>query len=237
MLANDALIASATFVRDVDAYSTRLVLKRVSGAIAVPSPRVRRLRTVAEAGFRVRVGPALGFTPAYVLEPDESEVEPELLALFVDGREIEEGRIRSKGRRVIALHGQDGKLLPLSRYARAYARLRRFRPVLEQRSIVRTSGLPWYAPIDRVRPQDWQAIKLLVPELSKVPRVAIDKSGAIPSHGVYAVFGPSAAAQDDLYAHWRDGGLARALEGFAPKVKGGYVRCYKRFLDALPAPK
>jgi adenine-specific DNA-methyltransferase len=27
-----------------------------------------------------------------------------------------------------------------------------------------------------------------------------------------------------------NGKLAKALDGIAPKVKGGYVRCYKRFL-------
>jgi len=68
--------------------------------------------------------------------------------------------------------------------------------------------------------------------LAKVPRLAIDRSGAIPSHGVYAIFAP----QDDveaLYEKLRDGKLARALDGIAPKVKGEYVRCYKRFLERI----
>ena len=62
--------------------------------------------------------------------------------------------------------------------------------------------------------------------------MAIDRTGAIPSHGVYAIFAP----EDDieaLYEKLRDGKLAKALDGIAPKVKGGYVRCYKRFLDRV----
>jgi len=149
---------------------------------------------------------------------------------------VQEGRIERTGQRVIALHSFDGSLLPLSRFPEAYRRLRRFREILANRSIVRISGLPWYAPIDRVMPCDWQAPKLLIPELSKVPRLASDNLGGIPSHGVYAVFAQNAGALDDLDAFWRDGGLGRALEGGAPKVKGGYVRCYKRFLNQLRAP-
>ena len=77
--------------------------------------------------------------------------------------------------------------------------------------------------------------KLLVPELAKVPRVAIDRSGAVPSHGVYAIFAPSGRI-DDIYDSLRDGGLARALDGIAPRIKGNYMRCYKRFLSRIRIP-
>ena len=71
-----------------------------------------------------------------------------------------------------------------------------------------------------------------MPELAKVPKVAIDRSGAVSSHGVYATF-----ACDDtvevIYEKLRDDRLAHALDGIAPKVKGGYVRCYRRFLSMI----
>ncbi len=235
LLSNDPVDASQAFVRNVDTYSTALVLRRTRTEQSPALPAIVLPRTIREAGFRVRVGPALGCTPAYVLQP-EDQVEQELLAAFIDGKDIREAMIEASGRRVIAMHEADGSLIDLARYPLALARLTEHRQALDKRAVVRASGRPWYAPIDRVRIQDWAEPKLLVPELAKTPRVAKDTSGSIPSHGVYAVFGPNEGDLDALLKLWRDGGLAKALEGHAPKVKGGYVRCYKRFLDALPAP-
>ena len=41
------------------------------------------------------------------------------------------------------------------------------------------------------------------------------------------------AIERDLADRLADGGLARALKGSTPTVKGGYLRCYKRFLEAI----
>jgi hypothetical protein len=68
--------------------------------------------------------------------------------------------------------------------------------------------------------------------MAKTPRIAIDRSGSIPSHGVYAIFAPDDKVER-LYEALENGGLAMALEKIAPKVKGGYVRCYRRFLEQV----
>jgi hypothetical protein len=49
---------------------------------------------------------------------------------------------------------------------------------------------------------------------------------------VYAIFAPDNDAEA-LYERLRDGKLATAIENIAPKVKGGYVRCYRRFLQKV----
>jgi hypothetical protein len=129
------------------------------------------------------------------------------------------------------MYGSDGKLIDPKRFPLLEVRLKRFREKLQERSIV-INGAPWFRPIDRVTAADWTRPKLLVPELAKVPRVAIDRTRAVPSHGVYAIFAPN----DDpemLYERLRDGELAKAIEKIAPKVKGGYVRCYRRFLEKV----
>jgi hypothetical protein len=126
------------------------------------------------------------------------------------------------------MYDVEGKLVDLTRFPRLRTRLQRFREKLERRSIVH-NGAPWYRPIDRVWASDWARPKLVVPELASIPRVAIDESGAVPSHGVYAIFAPD----DDvarIYEKLKGGKLAAALEGIAPRVNGGFVRCYKRFL-------
>ena len=218
------------FVVDVDSYPTILIAsKRPEIERKSPPIRTDRGKTLEELGCVIRVGPALGHTPAYVLNPDENDVEPELLRPWVDGSEIKEGSVQWRGRRVIVMHDNDGKLIDLKCFPSLRARLKRFRNKLQQRSIV-INGAPWFRPIDRVKAADWSRPKLLVPELAKVPRVAIDRSGAVPSHGVYAIFAPDDDAEA-LYERLRDGTLAKAIAKIAPRVKGGYVRCYRRFLQ------
>jgi hypothetical protein len=226
----DTLASDAAFEGRVDSYPSVLITSKRARMKAVTAAK-RRGKTLIDLGCVIRVGPALGHTPAFVLAPDERDVEPKLLRPWVDGSEVHEGAVAWGGRHVITMHGSDGKLLELKRFPRMKRRLERNRTTLKKRSIVK-AGARWYRTIDRVRADDWKRPKLLVPELAKVPRVAIDRSGAIPSHGVYAIFAPN----DDvnaLYEKLRDGKLARALEGIAPRVKGGYVRCYRRFLSMI----
>jgi adenine-specific DNA-methyltransferase len=234
IVSNDPLQASQAFIKDVDSYPTIFVASKAARKPSVRKASKESSITLAEAGYRVRVGPALGHTPAFVLEPDEHDVEPRLLTRWIDASEILEGTITWQGRRVIALHDKKGQVIDPKRYPRLRARLRRFRKPLTKRSIV-ADGAPWFRTIDRVIPQVWTRPKLLVPELAKVPRLAIDRSGAIPSHGVYAIFAPDDDV-DRLYELLRDGKLAAALDGVVPTVRGGVFRCYKRFLDKIRLP-
>ncbi|WP_456797206.1 Eco57I restriction-modification methylase domain-containing protein [Bradyrhizobium sp. USDA 4473] len=223
------LCSSKAFVKDVDAYPSILIAARCK---PVGQPRRSTSNTIREAGFMVRVGPALGHTAAFVLGPDENDVEPELLRPWVEASEIQEGNISWKGKRIIAMHDFSGNLLDLRKYPLLSARLGRFRAKLTRRAIV-INGAAWYSPIDKVLASGWDRPKLLLPELAKIPRLALDRSGSIPSHGVYAIFADEERMMHELYEQLRDGGLARALEKIAPRVKGGYFRCYKRFLDCI----
>ena len=228
------LPAHDAFIDAVDAYpSVFIARKRAADEKVVEASAIwTGTRSLADAGYVVRVGPALGCMAAYVVTPDDDDVETGLTRPWLSTAEISDGAIHWRGSQVIAMYDAHGTLIDLADHPLLSKRLERFRGKLSGRAIVK-NGAPWYRTIDRVRAADWTRPKLLVPELAKIPRIALDLSGAIPSHGVYAIFAPD----DDLGTlmdQLRDGGLARALLGFAPKVKGGYVRCYKRFLEAVP---
>ncbi len=221
--------AGDVFVDEVDAYPSILVASKGRERVR-PTPRSssKDEKTLRELGYVVKVGPALGHTPAFVLDRKEDDVEPGLLKPWIDGSEITEGSIAWRGRRVVTLYDDEGQLLNLEDYPLLAARLDRFTTELRRRSIVR-NGAPWYRTIDRVRASDWNRPKLVLPELANPPRLAIDRTGSIPSHGVYAIFAPNDKV-DVLYERLSDGRLSDALEGISPKIKGGYIRCYKRFL-------
>lgn len=232
VISEDSLTAGEAFNSDVSSYPAILIAsKRPKRMPATCDQWTRKGQTLDELGYLIRVGPALGHTSAFVLQPHENDVEPELLQPWIDSTEISEGAIRWRGRHVIAMDRDDGKQVDWREFPLLKSRLERFKGKLRQRSIVR-NGTAWYRTIDRVRARDWDRPKLVVPELAKIPRIAIDRSGAIPSHGVYAIFAPDDDV-DTLYEKLRDGKLAQALEGISPKVKGGYLRCYKRFLSAV----
>lgn len=223
------LSAPEAFVGDVDSYPTILIaVKRRKKKIEPRLKKRYRKKTLTELGCVVKVGPALGHAAAFVLEADEDDVEPELLKPWIEASDIKNGFIKRRGRRVVVMYDKNGKLINPKKYPLLMARLKRFRKQLKKRSIVQ-NGAQWFRTIDRVVAADWRRPKLLIPELAKIPRVVIDRTGTIPSHGVYAIF----AKDDDvevLYEKLRDGKLAKALDGIAPKVKGEYVRCYRHFL-------
>ena len=236
VISEHSLPAREAFVSDVDTYPTILIAsKRRTRVPNTTKSSIGNGTTLKEQGYSVRVGPALGFSSAFVLEPHEDDVEAELLQPWFDSSEIAEGVISWRGRRVITLYDNEGNLVALEKFPMLATRLGKFARKLRQRYIVR-NGAVWYRTIDRVRAQDWSRPKLVVPDIAKTPRLAIDHSGAIPSHGVYAIFAPNDDV-DALYDKLRDGGLAQALLGISPKVKGGYLRCYKRFLLNAQIPK
>jgi hypothetical protein len=229
---DEPINAIDAYDRRVDTYPSLLVMRRTRmNEESCDGATKDRGLTLAEAGYQVRVGPALGVTAAFVLEPGEDGVEEELLAPWARARDVRDGEITSSGRRVIALYDDHGKLRDLNDYPQARARFETFRPMLETRSIVR-NGAVWYRPIDRVVAADWRRPKLLVPELAKEPRIVLDLTGSVPSHGVYAIFAPDKELAD-LYKLLTEGGLQDRLELLSPKVKGGYLRSYKRILDRI----
>ena len=219
------------FSRDVYVSPEILLAYRRTVSKSNRKKRRRRDHTLSDLGCTVRVGPALGVTPAFVLGPAENDVETELLHRWIATRDVLPGSIECAGRRVICPFDVDGNLIDLQAYPRLAARLRRFEARLRDRYIVR-NGAVWYRTIDKITPVTWAAPKLLIPEFARLPRVAIDLTGGIPSHGIYAVF-PNDVDIDELYDRLRDGKLARALDPIAPKVKGGYTRCYGRFLTMM----
>ena len=235
ILSNDSVNASDVFDQRVDIYPTILLASKRSTPKTKRRPTLPNAsRTLDDLGYAVKAGPALGHAPAFVLRPHQDDVESELLRPWIGASDVLDGSIEWAGRRVVILFDDDGRLHDLRRFPRLQRRLRRFTHALRNRWIVR-NGAPWYRTIDRIRAADWRRPKLLVPELARVPRIAVDRSGAVPSHGIYAIFAPDDQVEE-LYAALRDGGLARALDGVAPRLKGNYTRCYKRFLSRIRIP-
>lgn len=235
VLSNRRVEAAEAFTKSVSAYANVLIASKRADArgneLGTRSMHRPRGTSLADRGCIIRVGPALGLTSAFVFDRKTANLETGLLLPWVDSSEVQEGRIAWRGRFVASLFDEEGRLRDLRDYPRLARHLAEYRDDLAARYIVR-NGAPWYRTIDRLRAADWRRPKILVPEIAKEPRVALDRQGFVPSHGVYAIF-PPANDVEGIYEALRDGGLGRGLEGIAPTLKNGYVRCYKKFLNAV----
>ena len=235
VLSNRRIEAAEAFTKEVSAYANVLVASKRTNAgrngLGTRSVRRPRGRSLADRGCLIRVGPALGVTSAFVFDAKPANLEASLLLPWVDSSEVQEGRIEWRGRFVASMFDENGRLRDLCEFPRLARHLAEYRDVLKARYIVR-NGAPWYRTIDRLRAADWGRPKILLPEIAKEPRVALDRDGLVPSHGVYAIFPPPKDVEE-IYEALRDGGLGRGLRGIAPTLNNGYVRCYKRFLSAV----
>lgn len=231
IIENAEVDADDVFQDTVDAYPSVLVLERRKSPTRPPR-RKPAGKTIVDLGFEIRVGPALGCMDAFVLQPGESDVEPELLSPFLHASDLKDGTITDAGRRIVCMHGTDGCLLDPADHPLLLNRLRRFEDRLRSRSIVAKHDAPWYRPIDTVQAAKWSKPKLLVRELSKYPQAVLDTSSAVPSHGIYAIMPKTGDADIEALAEsLREDGLLKAVDGLAPRVKGGYLRCYKSILE------
>jgi adenine-specific DNA-methyltransferase len=232
IVGNKRISSASAYAREVDAYPSILILrKRVRTQPTPKRTAVAKGRSLADFGCRIRVGPALGCSLAFVVDPECSKIESELLHPWLDTRQVGDGTISDGLRQIILMHDDNGKLRDIEKFQTLKRHLSQYRHQLAERTIVRGGG-KWYQPIDKVMKISWAAPKLLIPEIAKRPRIAIDHSGAIPSHGLYAIFAPEDALKE-VYRLLSDGGLERALQGIAPRIKGGYFRCYKKILEQI----
>jgi len=239
------------FDTPVSTYPVIAVLTRADAGDAAPLPAMQvadkslraivegwmsRFPSIVKAGCEIRVGPALGREAAFVARA--LDVEEALLSPYLRAREIVGDRLAWEGNRVISVHAPSGGLIDLRRYPRAARHLGRFRQRLEERACVtgdKCAG-QWYRTIDRVDPTLWARNKILLPEIFRVPRIALDQGGYVPAHSIYAIFSASwpLPVLRDLLAC---GVLGVVMDCIAPRIGGGCKRCYKRFLSRLPLPR
>lgn len=200
----------------------------------------KRFPTIEDAGCEIRVGPALGCEAAFVGWQENLDVEKELLIPYLRPREIVGDRVVWGGNSVINVCSPGGDLISLEKYPRTSRHFETFKDRLQERACVK--GKPgghhfyrWYRTIDRIDPKIWSKHKILLPEIIRNPRVALDDGGHVPSHGIYAIFSdrwPLPLLRDLMAS----GVFGLVMECIAPRLNGNYKRCYKRFLSRLPLP-
>ena len=190
---------------------------------------------IENVGCHIRVGPALGHEAAYVGTRDELKIEEELLIPYISSREIRGGRLSWRKRWAICVGSSDGGYIDLSACPLAESHFAKFKGPLKKRSCVKRED-QWYRTIDRTIPNNWRGEKLLIQEMSCSPCAVYDGLGFMPSHGIYAIFSDEWPTEI-LAGVLSSGILKMVMATVAPRMPGGSIRCYKRFLSQIPLPR
>lgn len=236
------------FVRDVGAYSAIVFLSKGKAAVGEARPDSRaparslhgilvaRHGILADAGCRVRVGPALGAGKTFLVDRNAiADVEAELIRPFVGKADLVSGEVAAPKSKVVVPYDQKGRLIDPADWPKFARWAADRREILEARSQFRGSRQYWRT-IDAVSAQWSTSPKLLLPEMCSKPMAAIDRTGSIPAHSIYAIWSDEWPIEI-LQRVLNSGLLELTAHAEAPRLGSGWMRFYKRFLLRTPLPK
>lgn len=189
---------------------------------------------------RISAGLATGYNPAFVVNAETaSRVESQLIHRTVRGRDIRAYAI-SPGDEFLLLPytwNEDDKpeLIELDRYPLAHAWLEGHRDRLEARHCVRRWGKAWWDLHDPVGLPLHRTEKIVVPDLAKSNRFAVDRGRYIPQHSAYYMI-PDGISATALAAILNSPAIEFLIRSSAPLVKDGFSRYRRQFLVDLPVP-
>ena len=80
IISEESINAEEAFLTDVGAYPTILIASKRTKPLSTQYTHPTGIKqTLEEMGHTVKVGPALGHTPAFVLEASDNDVQGEIL--------------------------------------------------------------------------------------------------------------------------------------------------------------
>lgn len=197
--------------------------------------------TLASRTLRISAGPATGRDGLYVLGPDISQtIEPELLRPAVRGRDLAAYRIESSGLKVLVPYVFNplggSSLCDLKDFPKARKYLAAHRRELESRHCVKVWGKAWYDLHDQVLWDLAKQTKILVPDVARDNRFAVDEGHYFPLHSAYYLIPAPRIDPHYLTAVLNSKVAEFLVRLLAPVVKDGFSRYRQQFLATLPVP-
>ncbi len=198
---------------------------------------------LGETTSRISAGIATGRDRIFVLETRtalELELEPELRRAAVRGRDVLRNRVVQPDLEVIIPYLPQGSgkpaLVRLEDFPRTFAYLESRRAELETRHCVRTWKKPWYDLHDPWTLDVAVLTKILVPDVARFNRFALDEGRCCPLHSAYYIV-PDKIDGAFLTAVLNSAPVEFLVRLMAPVVKDGFSRYRRQFLIGLPVPR
>ncbi|MGG5259210.1 Eco57I restriction-modification methylase domain-containing protein [Phycicoccus avicenniae] len=203
-------------------------------AIVADHPRL------ADHAERISAGPATGYNPAFIVDArTAASLDEELVHPTVRGRDVGRFRIQESGSWMVVPYewGADGSatLVDLERFPRTRRWLAKHRGELEGRHAVRKWGKAWWDLHDPVTLPLHETAKVLVPDVARQNRFALDRGKYVPQHSAYYLM-PRGVDADVLTALLNSAPVELVMRSTAPLVKDGFSRYRRQYLLDLPIP-
>jgi adenine-specific DNA-methyltransferase len=188
---------------------------------------------------RISAGIASGYDKAFLLPRASTQVEDELRRPAIRGRDLHAFRLEDPFVDLIVPYVFDAtsrpRLADLREFpgARAHLQLNRLR--LEARHCVRVWEKAWYDLHDPISSDLASVEKILVPDVAKSNRFAVDEGRFLPLHSAYYLV-PKGVDPYYLAAILNSSPIQFLIRLRAPIVKDGFRRYRRQFLAGLPIP-
>lgn len=198
-------------------------------------------RCLGDHVHRISAGPATGYNPAFVVDAETAaDLDETLVHPTVRGRDVGRFMIGSPDRAFMVIPyvwDADGKanLVDLDEYPRTRRWLEKHRGALEARHAVRKWGKAWWDLHDPITLPLHRTEKLLVPDVARRNRFAVDPGKCVPQHSAYYLL-PDGIDADVLAAVLNSAPVELVMRSIAPLVKDGFSRYRRQYLLQLPIP-
>lgn len=142
--------------------------------------------TIEEQNFSIGIGVATGADHIFISNNFIGKIEAELLLPIISAKDLSGNLFKYHGLCLLNPYDQTGRLVDLNLYPKAKSYLESHKMLLQKRNIVKNNR-PWYALIDRVKPNLEAKTKILLPDISANTRIFVDEGNYYPSHNIYYI--------------------------------------------------
>lgn len=195
-----------------------------------------KLVSIEELGFKVGIGVATGADQVFIGKDLIHEVEREVLLPIITSKDVKSNELKWSGNYLFNPFDENGEIIDLSRYPKAYAYLQAHREKLEKRYISRKNPSHWYRTIDRVYPDIQFSPKILLPDISGNSHLLIDEGEYYPHHNLYYITGGDLRGLKLLCAILMSDFALNQLISLSNSMNGGYPRWQSQYVKRLKLP-
>ena len=224
-----------TVTRSFAASSSPLLLSRHVDAAQTVRRARKKFPSLEDAGCTIRVGVATGCNGVFLGAVPVPPVERDRLLPFASARSIKRGTVKWDKTHIVNVFDKDGKVVPLSRYPRLAAYLRKHKKILKGRAKASKSKV-WWRTIDSIQPQWYAAKKLLIVDISASPVIGLDTRGYCAGNSLYQIKSDCWPLKD-LFVLLSAGVLGLFVAGLSAGASKGFHRFQKAQIAAIPIPK
>jgi len=191
-----------------------------------------RLPSLTETGVTVGVGLATGADSVFFIQ-DPTLIEPERLRRVVQPSDL--GNEISWGGNYLVNPWEGDDLVDLNDFPMLSRYLHLHRVRLENRHVAKREGTPWWRTIDKPKWKNYEAPKLLLPDLKTRVAPTLDIEGFVPKHTISYLLSTSWDLEvlGGILLSDRANNFVKA---YSVKFSGGHMRISGQYLKKIRVP-